>query len=255
MSRRKRKKRRGAGFILVIIEIILAIVIIAMLLGAAAYFFCPLKKVSVEGTDLYTSDEITGYILDDEYSNNTVYAFIKNKLFPKGDAEFIKSFDVKMTGLNSLTIICNEKPIMGYLVLEDGKYIYFDYDGVIEEISETFVDRGYMRVEGVTCEDPQIGKVLDIGDDQIGYLASLINILQKNELMPKQISYDENGHITLGYETYKIALGSSVYLEEKIDRVLRILPQLEGMYGTLHVENYSSQNTDIVFEKDVEVQE
>jgi len=39
-------------------------------------------------------------------------------------------------------------------------------------------------------------------------------------------------------------------LEEKIDRMLRILPQIEGLYGTLHLENYSSQNTDIVFEKD-----
>ncbi len=46
-----------------------------------------------------------------------------------------------------------------------------------------------------------------------------------------------------------------MYLEEKIDRVLRILPEIEGMYGTLHVENYSNQNTDIVFEKDPEVQE
>lgn len=252
MARRKQKKRGIGSFILGLIELVLGLGILGALVGVAAYFFCPLNEVTVEGTDLYTSDEITGYILDDEYSSNTVYAFLKNKLFPKGDAEFIDSFDVKMTGMNSLTITCNEKDILGYIATEDGNYIYFDYDGIIVEISETFVDRGYMKVDGVECEEPEIGKTLPIGETEIGYLTSLIKILQKNDLMPNVISYDDRGHTTLRYDTYSIALGSSVYLEEKVDRVLRILPQIEGMYGTLHLENYSNQNTDIVFEKDSE---
>lgn len=253
MSRRRRKRRRS--FIIAIIEIVISLALLIAILGVIAYFACPLKKVKVEGTDLYTADEIQGYILDDKYSVNTVYVFLKNLVFPKGDAEFIDSFKVKMTGLNSVTIQCNEKSILGYIVEEDGRYIYFNYDGVITEISETFVDRGYMRVEGVSCEEPEIGEALAIGQDQIGYLTSLIKILQKNDLMPNAITYDENNHITIGYDTYSIALGSSVYLEEKIDRMLRILPQIEGLYGTLHLENYSNQNTDIVFEKDVETEE
>lgn len=246
----KRRKRRRKAFILVFIELILAIAIVVGILGVGAYFLCPIQELSVEGTDLYTSDEIKDYILDDEYSTNAVYAFVKNKLFPKGDAEFIDSFDVKLTGPNSITIVCNEKKILGYIHQEEGEYIYFNYSGQIVEISKTFVDRGYMKVEGVDCEEPQIGEKLPIGKEQIGYLTSLIKILNKNDLMPNVVSYDENGRIILAYDTYNIALGSSVYLEEKIDRALRILPQLEGMSGTLHLENYSSSSTDIVFEKD-----
>lgn len=238
-----------------IIEIVISLVLLVAILGVLAYFLCPLEDVTVEGTDLYTSDQVQAYILDDKYSTNTIYAFLKNKIFPKGDAEFIDSFDVKITGLNSLTIVCNEKSILGYIIAEDESYIYFNYDGIITEISGTFVDRGYMKVEGVTCEEPEIGMTLPIGDDQIGYLTSLIKLLQKNDLMPNVVSYDENNHITLKYDTYNIALGSSVYLEEKIDRALRILPQIEGLQGTLHIENYSNQNTDIVFEKDDEAVE
>ena len=252
---RRRKKRSLGSRILIFIEIVLGIVILAMILGAGAYYFCHLEDVTVEGTDLYTSDEITGYILDDEYSSNTIYAYLKNKIFPKQDAEFIESFDVKITGLNSLKIICNEKTILGYLIADDGSYIYFNYDGVIAEISEAYIDRGYMRVDGVECEEPEIGEVLPIGDDEIGYLTSLIKILQKNSLMPNSISYDERGRITLSYDTYNISLGSSVYLEDKIERVIKILPEIDGMYGTLHLENYSNQNTDIVFEKDTDVEE
>ena len=246
----RRKKRRGHGTLLLIVELILGMVILIGFFGVGAYFLCPLKNVKVEGTDLYTSEEIQGYILDDEYSGNAMYAFIKNKMFPKGDAEFIDSFDVKLTSMNSLTIVCNEKKILGYLMQEDGNYVYFDYNGRIAEISQTFVDRGYMKVEGVSCENPERGKKLTIGKEQIGYLTSLIKILQKNNLMPNVVSYDENSHIILSYDTYNISLGSSVYLEEKIDRVMRILPQLDGLHGTLHLENYSSASTDIVFEKD-----
>lgn len=249
---RGRKKRRRKGLMLALIELIIALALFIGILGLIAYFLCPLKKVKVEGTDLYTAEEVQNYILDDEYSVNTIYVFLKNKVFPKGDAEFIDRFDVKITGLNSVKIVCKEKSILGYIVGDDDKYIYFNYDGVVAEISETFVDRGYMKVEGVTCESPEVGSKLSIGKDQMGYLTSLIKILRKNDLMPKVIVYDENNHITLKYETYNISLGSSVYLEEKIDRALKILPQIEGMYGTLHIENYSTQNTDIVFEKDTE---
>ena len=49
------KKKRSKGFVLVIIELVLAIAILAAVLGVAAYILCPLKKVTVEGTDLYTS--------------------------------------------------------------------------------------------------------------------------------------------------------------------------------------------------------
>ncbi|MCR4567329.1 MAG: hypothetical protein K5769_04720 [Pseudobutyrivibrio sp.] len=248
---RGRRKRRRIGIGLMIIEFILGLVILAAILGAAAYFLCPLKSVKVKGTDLYTPEEIQGYILDDKYSSNAVYAFLKNKFMPKGDAEFIESFEVKLTGMNSVTIQCNEKPILGYVYEEDGKYIYFNYNGRIAEISETFVDRGYMKVEGVTCKKPKVGEKLSIGESQIGYLTSLIKILRKNDLMPNAISYDENGYITLQYDTYRIALGSSVYLEEKIQRMIWILPNIEGMAGTLHLEKFSNQNTDIVFEKDV----
>ncbi|MCR4694089.1 MAG: hypothetical protein K5773_02040 [Pseudobutyrivibrio sp.] len=250
-----RKNKRRKGFGLAIIEFILALIILGAGFVGFAYFFCPLKNVEVTGTDLYTKEEITGYILDDEYSNNAMYVFIKNKLFPKGDAEFIDSFDVKLKNLNTVEIHCNEKKILGYMQNDDMKYIYFNYQGIIAEISETYVE-GYMKLEGVSCQDPKVGDKLSLGDnDEVGYLMSLIKLIYKTDLMPDKIVYDENSYITLVYSDYNIVLGSQSYLEEKIDRLQYILPQIEGMKGTLHLENFSNTNTDIVFEKAAEVDE
>lgn len=247
MTKKKKKRRQGVG--LVIIELILGIVIILAILVALAYFLCPLKKVTVEGTDLYSDDEITGYLLDDKYSVNTIYVFLKNTIFPKGNAEFIDSFTVKMTGRNSIKIIAKEKKILGYVTNDDSEYVYFDFDGIITEISENYVE-GYMEVSGVTYEDAQIGDELSIGESEIGYLTSLIKLIEKEDIVPNIISYDEYNHITLCYDSYDISLGSSSYLEEKIDRLCYILPNIENLSGTLHLENYSPNNTDIVFEKE-----
>ena len=51
------------------------------------------------------------------------------------------------------------------------------------------------------------------------------------------------------HSDYNISLGSSSYLEEKLERLSYILPEIEGMQGTLHLENFSPNNTDVVFEK------
>lgn len=243
-KRRKRKKKR---FIFKLIKLILFLALVIGLGIGFSYYFCGLKTVTVEGTDLYSDEEIKGYILDGDYSDNTVYVFVHNFLMPKGDAEFIDHFEVRMTGLNSININCVEKTILGYMKTETG-YIYFDYDGKIAEISSTYVE-GYMKVSKLEMEEPVIGEKLPIGDDKVGFLVAAIKLVEKEDLMPNAIEYDEFGRMTLIYDEYDICLGNSSYLEEKIDRLQYILPSIEGLSGTLHLENYSADNTDIVFEK------
>ena len=255
MARNKEKKEKkklgkGARIFLVILFIIL------LLAGgvAFAYFFCTVETVEVEGTDLYTDQEITDYLLDDPYCSNAVYAVVLNFLCPKNKAEFIDHFEVTMTGLNSLKIEAFEKPILGYVTNDYTEFVYFNYDGQIVEISPSYID-GYMRVEGVTYENPVVGDSLSVSADNVGFLTNLIKLLEKNELMPNIISYDEYGYVTLKYDEFDICLGSSSYSEEKIDRLKYILPEIEGMSGTLHLENFTPDNTDIVFEKSEELEE
>jgi cell division protein FtsQ len=45
----------------------------------------------------------------------------------------------------------------------------------------------------------------------------------------------------------KVRLGNRSGLEEKLRRLAYILPMLDGKKGTLHLEDFSENNTDIVF--------
>jgi len=43
-------------------------------------------------------------------------------------------------------------------------------------------------------------------------------------------------------------VGSADNLTDKLMRLEYILPELTGKKGTLHLENWSNENTDIIFE-------
>jgi cell division protein FtsQ len=47
-----------------------------------------------------------------------------------------------------------------------------------------------------------------------------------------------------------VQIGSTTLLTQKVERIGKILPQLEGESGVLHLENWSEENTTIVFDRD-----
>ena len=44
-------------------------------------------------------------------------------------------------------------------------------------------------------------------------------------------------------------MGSLEFLTQKVERLAKIKPQLQGMEGTLHLENWTEETTNIVFDK------
>lgn len=253
----KPKRRRGIGMI----KIILIFALLTGLIVVFSHYFCTLKNISIEGSNLYTNDQIARLIITDEHCTNALYAWGKCKIRPIKNLEFIDSVDVKMTDLHSLKAYLKPKDITGYVEgrrkSKDGGedtpvYIYFDFDGEINEISDKLL-KGVMRVEGVICEAPKKGKVIDIGSARAGYLLALLSQLKKYDIDPIEIKYEETGSIVVVLETMDIDVGMEDFLEQKISRLEYIMPQLKGQVGVLHLENFSEENTDIIFEKTDEI--
>ena len=60
---------------------------------------------------------------------------------------------------------------------------------------------------------------------------------------------DDGGYyIVMG--TVKVLLGKDIYMEEKISELNDLLSKLEGLSGTLHLEEYDSTKDSIIFTKD-----
>ncbi len=251
MTDREKKKKRfprtKIGFYLV--NIILGIIILLLIAGIAAFILCQEEEVVVKGSTIYTEAEVKQAVLTDAYSKrNCVYAVAKNMIEPKTDIPFIDSVDVTMTGRNTLQITVHETEMAGYFQLsDDAGYAYFNADGVITDVSERLVE-GLTLLEGVSQDTVSIGDDIPLDSSGLKAVKAVFANLEKNDITVSKVTISEEGELTAQHDNVLINLGTRSNLEEKIKRLPYILSYLEGYTGTLHLENWTEDNTDIVFQ-------
>lgn len=238
------------GTLLRVLIIVTAIIIIAVGAFMFVYFACNIKKVNIKGNNLYENDAVKRVILNDDYSFNTLYVYLKYKFNEPETLPFIDKMEVKMEGLNELTIKVYEKKIIGYMYVEaTGQFAYIDKDGVVVELS-TEVLPEIALIKGIPVKEVSLYETIKT-DSRSMYknLLSITLALEKYEIMPETILFNSSKDIQLLYGDITVMFGEADDLNEKVVRLTKILPELEGQKGVLHMEDYSAQNTDIIFEK------
>lgn len=241
-KRRRRRKRR-------------LIVFFAVLFVLAASAFVVVKvftveQVQVEGNVLYEDDLIAQTVLTDEYSWNSLYVYLKYKFVKPEAVPFIDTMEIKLSGPHTLCIEVYEKGIMGYLYVEAaGENVYFDKDGFVVEISQSIIE-DVPKIQGIFCEDVVLYEQLPINSPDLKDMLTLTQTLKRNNLEPDAIIYGEANSPVLVYDNVRISIGSQDLLTQKVERISRILPSLDGMSGVLHLENWTEETTNIVFDKD-----
>lgn len=231
--------------------ILTAVLIIAMLAGLCAILIWKVfvvKSVSVKGNEIYTDKQIEDWVLDKEYSWNSLYVYFENKFNKTEEIPFVDSLQIRLKSPQKLEITVVEKGILGYLYVPSlGKNAYFDKDGFVVEISSEVIP-GVTKINGLSVQTAELYKKLSIGDNSklLRTLLSVTQLLKKYNRVPEVILI-QNSNVYLSYGAIQVNLGSGTDLNEKILRMDQILPQLEGMSGMLHVETWSETNTDIYF--------
>ena len=105
-------------------------------------------------------------------------------------------------------------------------------------------------VTGLTKERVTPGEIIPVEDASIFQTLLVLNkLISKFEILPDEIALDEENAITLHYDKAAIALGGTDLLEEKMTRAAAILPQLKGLEGTLHLEHFTNETINIIFEQ------
>ncbi len=68
-------------------------------------------------------------------------------------------------------------------------------------------------------------------------------------MVPDKIQFGGSGEISLNYGDIQVLLGQSDNLTQKILRLSYILPELSGKKGVLHIENWTENTTNIIFDE------
>ena len=242
---RRRKKRRKIG---------LYILLILILLIAAGVFIVmnvfTVENVVVEGNELYSSTQIENMVLNDEYSWNSLYVDLKYRFVDIGEVPFVDTMEVSLDNPHTVHIKVYEKGMLGYLYINSiGQNAYFDKDGFVVETSTEVID-GVPKITGISCEEVVLYEKLQLeNSDILRDLLNLTQTLKKYNLLPDEIQYDSNMEPVLYYGTIQVKIGSEDNLSQKVVRLSIILPQLDGLSGTLHLETWTPGTTDIIWDR------
>ncbi len=246
MIREKRRKKKRIKNILIAVLTTLIVLAIAALIEINVF---RVKNIEIEGNLLYEEDVIRNAVLNDEYSWNSLYVFLKYRFTDTEAIPFVDTMDITLKNPSTLHIQVYEKGIMGYLYIPAiGENAYFDKDGIVVETSSDIVE-GTPEIRGIDCEQVVLYERLPIEKETLRDILTMTQALKRSNLVPDSIVYGQAASPVLLYENVQIQMGSLEYLTQKVERIGKILPSLNGMSGILHLENWSEETTNIVFDK------
>jgi len=244
-EQRRRKKRRKIGLL-----VFLTLLLILAIGAFVVINVFTVEHVVVEGNELYSSEQIQNMVLNDEYSWNSLYVDLKYRFLEVGDVPFVDTMEISLDNPHTVRISVYEKGILGSFYIDTlGQYAYFDKDGFVVETSSDVIE-GVPKITGISCDTVVLYEKLPLENEAIlNRLLSLTQMLKKYDLSPENIHYDSAENPVLTYGTIEVVVGADDYLSQKVVRLSAILPQLSGLSGTLHLDTWTPDTTDIVFDR------
>ena len=243
MRKETLKNKLNLKWILTGIAILL--LIFSVLLAAGIFH---VDEVKVTGNSFYSEDEIKELVIG-EYPNSLYLKFLYGYLGGK-EIPFVDSVEVAMEGPNRVNIRVYEKKLIGY-VRYMGSNLYFDKDGTVVESSNEIME-GIPCIKGLKFDTLTLHQPLNVENKGVfELLLSMNQMMEKYELKPDAIALKNNStEIVLTFNQVRINLGKGEYMDEKAARIKSLLPDLADKSGVLHMEEYTSESTNISFIKD-----
>ena len=207
--------------------LLITIAVLAILFLIVLKLFT-VKRVVVEGNELYDQKTIEDAVLNDKYSWNSLYVYLKYKIKDTKKIPFIDTMSIYIPGIN--------------------ENAYFDKDGFVVETSSDTVP-GVPCIDGISCDKVVLYEKLPIKQAMLKDILELTQGLKRQDLVPDSVDYGAQNAPVVKYGNVSVIIGDTTKLTRKIERLKAIMPSLEGQSGTLHLESWTEETTNIVFDK------
>ncbi len=242
------KKKRSIG-------VKAAVGLICLGVAAAGLFFFfstfQLKQILVSGSTRYTDEEIKDLCIYGPLSYNTFLLTRFQKQVDLRDVAFLDHADIIYVDRNTVNIEVTETPLAGVFEI-NGYYYYFDRTGRVTEVlssPDEIIAERVPYIYGLGASNIGLEHVIEFEyPEALNTIVAIKNAIDRYAICPDSVSFDEERNITLQYDQITVLLGQDKLLEEKISRASAIMPGLEGRTGTLHLETFSQDTENIVFE-------
>ena len=226
------KKRQTNIVSLIIIGVILIMIIVL--------FTCfKIEEISVTGNKHYTKEQITEYVKNDGYIDNTILLMLKNKVNPISDIPFIAKIGIDYENAHKITVTVYEKALAGCIEYMD-RYVYFDQDGYVLEISLQKLSDAPC-VTGMSFDSIELHEKLPIKDKKrFKLILKLTQLINKYKLDIDSIQFTSEDELIMYHDDIRIELGDGSKIEEQLIDLDKILLGLEGKKGTLDMKDFDA---------------
>lgn len=232
----------------IIIAVLAVLLLCAGGIVASAFIFDVDMEngITYVGNKQYSDDELTKRIFGDDV-NALSYTLFKSKEQVK--IPFVQRYVVEADWPDKLTVTIYEKPIIGYICYM-GSNMYFDKDGLVVESSPEII-ADVPQITGMEFKSIVLGEKLSVENTDIfDRIMEFVQDFDKNDLRVNRIHFDSSLNATLYFGNVKVLLGDNNNLSEKMHELKLLFPNLIGLAGTLHMEEYSPENPKIFFTKE-----
>ena len=227
--------------------------ILVLLLAGTIFFFTyyQVDEVQVMGSSHYSEKQIKKMVLRGPLASNSILAPVLYTKKNTKDVPFVEGYTVTRLNRHTICVSVKEKDIVGCIPYLDS-YIYLDRNGTVVE-SSTERNEKIPFFDGIKVKKVILNEKLPIKDETVMNTAvALSTIFEKNDKVPDHIEFGDDGQISLVYGDITVRLGKDEYLEDKMTRVLAILPLISGKKGILHAENVNDNSKTITLEQEQE---
>ena len=243
MGKKRRKKKSKFGYYLyAIVILVLTIVDITL----ATLLLTYVQGIHVTGTKINDKNEIVAWIEQDPLNKNSIYALCKFRFGKIKIPVYLEKVSVGLEAPWKLKVTVKEKEIESCILLKDN-YVYFDAEGLVLRISDEY-DGSVPLIEGVKVKQAKMREKMKVENEKIfQYIVKANEEMRSYSINPDRIVWEDES-MNLYFEEVLVRLGKSNY-DDKIKELPPILEKLKEQKGILHMEHYTSESTNISFEK------
>lgn len=232
----KKKKKRILLLGLTALGLVLGITVMSL----------NIRQVTVSGNNRYTREELIGKIFGTRADWNSLYCYVKDRLGEHESIPFVEDYQLVFRGPFEVEVIVHEKSVVGYVTYMSS-CMYFDKDGIIVESTNEEVE-GIPRIVGLDYGQIVLHKPLPVADEKIfSQILILTQVLSTHFLDVDRIQFDSRGDVTLYLEDLEVFLGDSSNVDGKIMRLSNMMPELDGLKGTLYLDTYDPSNNQMAY--------
>lgn len=219
------------------------IVLIVIVLTITIFFNMRIQNVEVKGNVMQSDVEIVSKIFEKEIDKSPVIFFLRDKFNKHKKIEYIDKYTIRWHSPVSVTITVSEKPAIAY-VRTDLKNVYFDRDGVINEVTNER-KLNVIEVSGINFKSYEKGERIEAKDAKlVNAILDITRNLHDNNLPAEFLEVDKDGKISVSVGSIVARLGDTRNMEIKLQRLNDIYKEIKDLSGVLSLENASENMLD-----------